>query len=177
MDGARIFAYKYLKYLNGSLTSSKILRHGTSGFNSHPKEGVMWIFNSLKNPLILPGMKPRPLRPVASALTTTPPRRPLSRVIRNFLQVEQTTSSQEVGLQCVTDLQFPRGTDKSDRLRKVAQPVICRHPDHRRKNCPIETPSYDRGREADMYSTVLNGEIARRSAPLQSTWTNTTGVQ
>jgi hypothetical protein len=83
----RIFVCKYLKYLKGPLTSRKILRHGTSGFNSRPKEGVMWIFNSLKNPLILPDMKPRPLRPVASALTTTPPRRPLSTVIRNFLQV------------------------------------------------------------------------------------------
>jgi hypothetical protein len=31
------FAYQYLKYLKGSLTRRKILRHGTSGFASHPK--------------------------------------------------------------------------------------------------------------------------------------------
>jgi hypothetical protein len=38
-------------YLKGSLTCHKILRHGTSGFTSHPKEGVLWIFITLKNPL------------------------------------------------------------------------------------------------------------------------------
>jgi hypothetical protein len=44
------FAYQYLKYLNGSLTCRKVLRHGTSGFTSHPKEGVLRIFIALKNP-------------------------------------------------------------------------------------------------------------------------------
>jgi hypothetical protein len=34
------FVYQYLKFLKGSLTCRKILRHGTSGFTSHPKEGV-----------------------------------------------------------------------------------------------------------------------------------------
>jgi hypothetical protein len=32
-----------------------ILRHGTSGFTSHPKEGVLRIFIALKNPSPLPG--------------------------------------------------------------------------------------------------------------------------
>jgi hypothetical protein len=33
----------------GSLTFRKILRHGTDGFNSLPKEGVLLIFIALKN--------------------------------------------------------------------------------------------------------------------------------
>jgi hypothetical protein len=68
------FAHKYLKDLKGSLTCRKILRHGTSGFTSHPKEGVLRIFIVLKNPSPWPGLKPRPLGPVASRLTTTLPR-------------------------------------------------------------------------------------------------------
>jgi hypothetical protein len=43
------FACQYLKYLKGSLTFLKILRHGTSGFTSHPKEGMLRIFIALKN--------------------------------------------------------------------------------------------------------------------------------
>jgi hypothetical protein len=62
------FAYQYLKYLKGSLTCRKILRHGTSGFISYPKEGVLRIFNGLKNPSPLPGFNPLPLGPVASTL-------------------------------------------------------------------------------------------------------------
>jgi hypothetical protein len=69
------FAYQYLKYLKGSLTCRNILRHRTSGFTSHPKEGVLRIFIALKNPTSRPGLNPRPLGPVASTLTTTPPMR------------------------------------------------------------------------------------------------------
>jgi hypothetical protein len=58
-----------------SLTRCKVLRHGTSGFTSHPKEGVLWIFIALKNPSPWPGSNPQPLGLVASTLTTTPPRR------------------------------------------------------------------------------------------------------
>jgi hypothetical protein len=68
------FAYQYLKYLKGFLTCHKILRHGTSGFTSHPKEGVLRIFIAIKNPSRLPGLNTRPLGPVASTLTTTPHR-------------------------------------------------------------------------------------------------------
>jgi hypothetical protein len=64
------FAYQYLRYVNGFLTCCKILRHGTSGFTFHPKEVC-----ALKNPSPLPGLNPRPLGPLASTLTTTPPRR------------------------------------------------------------------------------------------------------
>jgi hypothetical protein len=59
------FAYQYLKYLKGSLTCRK---------NSFPNEGVLRIFIALKNPSPLLGLNPRPLGPVASTLTTTPPR-------------------------------------------------------------------------------------------------------
>jgi hypothetical protein len=60
------FAYQCLKYVNGSVTRCKILRHGASGFTSHPKEGVLRFFNALKNPSPLPGLNPRPFGPVAS---------------------------------------------------------------------------------------------------------------
>jgi hypothetical protein len=52
------------------LTCRKILRHVTGDFISHTKKGVLWIFITLKNP-----SNPRPLGPVASTLTTNPPRR------------------------------------------------------------------------------------------------------
>jgi hypothetical protein len=69
-------AYQYyLKYLKGSLTCRKILRHGISGFTSSPKEGVLRIFIALKNPSPQSSLNPLPLGPVVSTLTTTPPRR------------------------------------------------------------------------------------------------------
>jgi hypothetical protein len=40
-------------------------------------EGMLRIFIALKKPLSRPGLNPRPLGPVASTLTTTPPRRRL----------------------------------------------------------------------------------------------------
>jgi hypothetical protein len=39
------------------------------------EEGMLLIFIALKNPSPLPGSNPQPLDPVASLLTTTPPRR------------------------------------------------------------------------------------------------------
>jgi hypothetical protein len=60
------FAYQYLKYLKGSLTYRKILQDGTSGFTSHPMEGVLRIIIALKNASPRPGLNPRPLGPVAS---------------------------------------------------------------------------------------------------------------
>jgi hypothetical protein len=69
------FAYQYLKYHKGSLTCRKILRYGTIGFTSHPKEGVLRIFIALKNPSPRPALNPRSLGPVSSTLTTTPRRR------------------------------------------------------------------------------------------------------
>jgi hypothetical protein len=86
------FAYQYLKYLKGSLTCRKILRHVSvykiSVFTSHPKKGVLRIFIALKNPLPRPGLNPWPLGPVASTLTTTPPRR---LVIYNVIRLQEIT--------------------------------------------------------------------------------------
>jgi hypothetical protein len=45
------FAYQYMKCIKGSSTCRKILRRGTSGFTSHPKEDVLRIFIALKNTL------------------------------------------------------------------------------------------------------------------------------
>jgi hypothetical protein len=53
------FAYQYLKYLKGSLICRKSLRHGTSGFTSHPMEGVLRILIVLKNPSPQPGLNLR----------------------------------------------------------------------------------------------------------------------
>jgi hypothetical protein len=69
------FAYQYQIYLKRSLACRTILRHGTSDFTFHPKEGVLRSFIALKNPSPLPGLNPRPLDPVANTLTTIPPRR------------------------------------------------------------------------------------------------------
>jgi hypothetical protein len=75
-EGVRILRIHYLWYVNGSLTCRKILRHGTSGFTSHSKENVLRILIALKNLCPQPGLNLRPLGPVASRLTTTPPKRP-----------------------------------------------------------------------------------------------------
>jgi hypothetical protein len=58
-----------------TFTYRKILQHGASGFTPHPKKGVLRIFISLKNPSPWLDSNPQPLSPVASTLTTTPPRR------------------------------------------------------------------------------------------------------
>jgi hypothetical protein len=47
------------------------LRHGTNGFTSPPKEVVLRIFITLKP---RSGSNPQTLGPVASTLTTSPPR-------------------------------------------------------------------------------------------------------
>jgi hypothetical protein len=63
-------------------TCRKILRHGTSGFTSRPKEGVLRICIALKNPSSRPCVNPRTLGPMVSRLTITPSTRlHLSRTI------------------------------------------------------------------------------------------------
>jgi hypothetical protein len=54
--------------LKRSCTCRKILRYGTFGFTTHPKEGVRRIFIALKNPSLWPGSNMQPLGPVASTL-------------------------------------------------------------------------------------------------------------
>jgi hypothetical protein len=72
-EGMRILRIPYLWYVNRSFTCRKILRHGTSGFTSNPKEGMVRIFIALKSASRQPGLTPRPLGPVSSTLTTIPP--------------------------------------------------------------------------------------------------------
>jgi hypothetical protein len=74
-EGNENLVYLPLWDFNRYLTWRKILRHGTSVFTSHPKEGVLHIFIALKNPSPWPGSNLWPLGPVASTLTITPPRR------------------------------------------------------------------------------------------------------
>jgi hypothetical protein len=74
-EGNENFVYPSQWDFKRSLICRKILQHGTSGFTSHPKEGVLRIFIALKNPSPWPGSKPRPSGPLASTLTSTPPRR------------------------------------------------------------------------------------------------------
>jgi hypothetical protein len=73
-EGNENLVYPALRDLKISWTCCKIVRHGTSGFTSHPKEGMLQVFITLKNPLPWLGSNLQPLGPVASTLTTTPPR-------------------------------------------------------------------------------------------------------
>jgi hypothetical protein len=50
------------------------LRHGTDGFTSPPKEVVLGFLSFLKIHRPRSGSNPRTLGPVASTLTTSPPR-------------------------------------------------------------------------------------------------------
>jgi hypothetical protein len=81
-EGVKILHIQYLRYLSQYLTCCKILRHGASGFTSHPKEGVLQIVIALQNPSPRPGLNLQPLGSVASTLTTTPLRWHSSRVNR-----------------------------------------------------------------------------------------------
>jgi len=49
------------------------LRHGTDGFTSPPKEGVLRIFSPLKIRRLWPGLNPRTWVPKANTLTPRPP--------------------------------------------------------------------------------------------------------
>jgi hypothetical protein len=49
-EDERILHFQYLDTLTALLTCRKVLLLGTSGFTSHPKEGVLRISIALKNP-------------------------------------------------------------------------------------------------------------------------------
>jgi hypothetical protein len=85
-EGNENLVYPSPWHFKGYLTCRKILRHGTSGFISHPKEGELRIFIALKNPSFRPGSNPRPMGSVASTLTTTPPWR-LQMVTGHFVAI------------------------------------------------------------------------------------------
>jgi hypothetical protein len=48
------------------------LRHGTDGFTSPPKEGMLRVFFARKIPRLQPGLNPQTWVPEASMLTTRP---------------------------------------------------------------------------------------------------------
>jgi hypothetical protein len=74
-EGNENVVYQSPKDFKKSSTCRKILWHWTSGFTSHPKDGVLRIFIALKNPTPWPGSNLWPLGQVASTLTTTRLRR------------------------------------------------------------------------------------------------------
>jgi hypothetical protein len=57
-EGNENLVYPFPWDFKKSFACRKILRHGTSGFTSHPKEGVLRIFIALKNPSPWPGSNP-----------------------------------------------------------------------------------------------------------------------
>jgi hypothetical protein len=91
-----MFCEKYLCHtLHISLTCRKILRHGADDFASPPKEGALRIFIALKIHRPLVRWNSRTLGPVASTITTRPPRAILQMVtlvtywtFRKFLTCE-----------------------------------------------------------------------------------------
>jgi hypothetical protein len=70
----KVWVFLSIFHTSTDLLTCKMLRHGTSGFNSHPNECMLRIFIALKNPSPLPGLNPQSLGPVASTLTTKTPR-------------------------------------------------------------------------------------------------------
>jgi hypothetical protein len=56
-EGVRILLIQYLRYLKGSLICRKILWHGASGFTSHPKDGMLRIFITLKKSIASAGFE------------------------------------------------------------------------------------------------------------------------
>jgi hypothetical protein len=72
-----------------SLGTSRVLLHVVKSYDMGPPalfpiraEGMLRIFIALKNTSPWPGSNPQPLGPVASTLTTTPPRRLRTNVTR-----------------------------------------------------------------------------------------------
>jgi hypothetical protein len=71
-----LLTYHLIHTTQGSFARRKILRHGASDFTSYLKESMLRIFIAIKNLSPRPRLNPRPLGPVTSTLTSTPPRRP-----------------------------------------------------------------------------------------------------
>jgi hypothetical protein len=84
----------FCSHLHVTFFTCRKIWHSASGFTFHPKKGVLRIFIALKHPLPRLGLNLRPLRPVASTLTTTQPRRlhvTLEIWISNFSHVYYTS--------------------------------------------------------------------------------------
>jgi hypothetical protein len=58
---AEFFLTKHLFHARKFLLHAVNLRHGTDGFTSPPKEGVLWILSPLKIHCHRPGLNPRTL--------------------------------------------------------------------------------------------------------------------
>jgi hypothetical protein len=65
----------FLFTLRSDFACRKVLRNGAVWFNSPPKEGVLLVYVSLKNPSSRPGLNTRTLDLVIRSLTATPPKR------------------------------------------------------------------------------------------------------
>jgi hypothetical protein len=103
--------------LKRSLTCRKILRHGTYGFASHPKEGVLRIFITLKGPSPWPGSNPRPLCPVANTnLYTT---EATSFTVVGYLPMAESGTPQRQGRRVVNHV-----TCRAWRLCRIVSPVV-----------------------------------------------------
>ena len=63
------------------------LRHGTDGFTSPPKEGVLWIFSPQKNPTASVGFEPANLGTKSQDATSRPPN-PLRTFLIMHMQCE-----------------------------------------------------------------------------------------
>jgi hypothetical protein len=64
-EGSKFCLTKYLcSYFGVIFTCYKILRHGTDGFTSPPKEVLLCIFMALTNPMSRLDLNPRTLGPM-----------------------------------------------------------------------------------------------------------------
>jgi hypothetical protein len=79
-----ILPTNYLFHIpQGSSTCRKILRHCTDGFTSPRRKSCYGFLSSLKIDRLRLGMNPRTLAPMASTITTRPPRRMNRRLSRS----------------------------------------------------------------------------------------------
>jgi len=69
----QIWPIIWLPRNSSDLLHAANLRHGTDGFTSPPKEGVLRIFSPLKIRRLLPGLNPRTWTPKASTLAPLKP--------------------------------------------------------------------------------------------------------
>jgi hypothetical protein len=75
-----------LSYCRDLLTCRKVLRHGTAGFTSPPKEVVLRVCTALKTHCPRPGLNLRTVGPLAITITTRPPRATKSYFISPYIQ-------------------------------------------------------------------------------------------
>jgi hypothetical protein len=91
----------FCSHLQVIMTCHKIFWHGASRYTFHPKEGVLHIFITLKNPSPWLGLNPQTLGPVARTPTITPLRQLISRKKDKFYLATQI--SWQVEYKCYHD--------------------------------------------------------------------------